>query len=82
MAQLNITLSKPLVIGTSRSKRYSLKCIPTAAALVAAAMAEMVVNGVSTPKVTKVMETLCGTSVSKSAVSKVCKALSQEVDTF
>ena len=33
-------------------------------------MAEMVVNGVSTRKVSKVMETLCGTSYSKSAVSE------------
>ena len=36
-------------------------------------MAEMVVNGVSTRKVSKVMETLCGTSCSKSIVSELCK---------
>lgn len=46
------------------------------------AMAEMVVNGVSTRKVTKVVETLCGTSVSKSSVSEVCKGLDQEVEKF
>ena len=40
------------------------------AALVAG-MAEMVVNGVSTRKVSRVMETLCGTSFSKSAVSTI-----------
>jgi len=51
------------------------------AALVTA-MAEMVVNGVSTRKVTKVIETLCGTSVSKSAVSEVCKDLDKDVDEF
>ena len=51
------------------------------AALVAA-MAEMVVNGVSTRKVSKVMETLCGTSYSKSAVSEVCKELDKEVKAF
>ena len=45
-------------------------------------MAEMVVNGVSTRKVTKVMETLCGTRISKSSVSTVCKDLSQEVEEF
>lgn len=45
-------------------------------------MAEMVVNGVSTRKVSKVMETLCGTSFSKSAVSEVCKDLSKEVCKF
>lgn len=36
-------------------------------------MAEMVINGVSTRKISRVMETLCGTSVSKSSVSEVCK---------
>ena len=51
------------------------------AALIAG-MAEMVVNGVSTRKVSKVMETLCGTSFSKSAVSDVCKDLSKEVSEF
>ena len=51
------------------------------AALVAS-MAEMVVNGVSTRKVSKVMETLCGTSFSKSAVSEVCKDLDKAVKEF
>ena len=51
------------------------------AALVAS-MAEMVVNGVSTRKVSKVMETLCGTSFSKSAVSDVCKDLDKTVKEF
>lgn len=45
-------------------------------------MAEMVVNGVSTRKVTKVMETLCDTPFSKSTVSKVCKDLDKEVEEF
>lgn len=51
------------------------------AALVAS-MAEMVVNGVSTRKVSKVMETLCGTSFSKSTVSEVCKELDAIVNEF
>ena len=51
------------------------------AALVAS-MAEMVVNGVSTRKVSRVMETLCGTSFSKSAVSDVCKDLDKTVKEF
>ena len=51
------------------------------AALIAT-MAEMVVSGVSTRKVSKVMETLCGTSYSKSAVSDVCKDLDKAVDEF
>ena len=45
-------------------------------------MAEMVVNGVSTRKVSKVMETLCGCSFSKSTVSEVCKDLDKDVQTF
>lgn len=45
-------------------------------------MAEMVVNGVSTRKVSRVMETLCGTSFSKSAVSEACKELDKDVEAF
>ena len=45
-------------------------------------MAEMVINGVSTRKVSKVMETLCGTSFSKSTVSEVCKDLDKVVAEF
>ena len=45
-------------------------------------MAEMVVNGVSTRKVSRVMETLCGTSFSKSSVSEVCKDLDKTVNEF
>ena len=51
------------------------------AALVAT-MAEMVVNGVSTRKVEKVVEELCGTSISKSAVSDLCKDLDKAVEAF
>lgn len=51
------------------------------AALIAC-MAEMVVNGVSTRKVSKVVEVLCGTAVSKSAVSDVCRDLDKEVEAF
>ena len=51
------------------------------AALVAA-MAEMVVNGVSTRKVSRVIERLCGTSVSKSYVPDICKNLYKEVEPF
>lgn len=45
-------------------------------------MCEMVINGVSTRKVTQVVETLCGTSYSKSMVSEVCKDLDQVVHAF
>lgn len=47
-----------------------------------AGMAEMVVNGVSTRRVSRVMETLCGTSYSKSTVSELCKDLENDVDEF
>lgn len=39
------------------------------------ALMEMVVNGVSTRKVTQITEELCGTSFSKSTVSSLCQGL-------
>ncbi|HEV2236451.1 MAG TPA: IS256 family transposase [Ktedonobacterales bacterium] len=39
------------------------------------ALMEMVVNGVSTRKVARITEELCGTSFAKSTVSDLCKAL-------
>lgn len=45
-------------------------------------MAEMVVAGVSTRKVSKVMEELCGESFSKSTVSEACKLLDPEIAAF
>lgn len=42
-------------------------------------MMEMVLQGVSTRKVKKVAEELCGRSFSKSAVSRFCKALDAKV---
>ena len=39
-------------------------------------------SGVSTRKVARVVETLCGSSISKSAVSDVCKDLDKEVEAF
>ena len=45
-------------------------------------MAEMCVNGVSTRKVSRVMETLCGKSFSKSTVSEACKELDEKVRAF
>lgn len=47
-----------------------------------AAMVQMVINGVSTRKVSKVVEELCGTSFSKSAVSELCKKLDAEIEAF
>lgn len=45
-------------------------------------MAEMVIEGVSTRKVSKVMEELCGKEFSKSVVSEACKKLDPEVESF
>mgnify|MGYP001772979482 CR=1 FL=1 len=43
---------------------------------------EMVVQGVSTRKVTEITEELCGTSFSKSTVSDLCKRLDPAVQSF
>ena len=45
-------------------------------------MAEMVINGVSTRKIARITETLCGKTVSKSAVSNICQRLSEQVEEF
>ena len=47
-----------------------------------ATMVQMVIAGVSTRKVSKVVETLCGTSFSKSMVSELCKKLDAEISAF
>lgn len=47
-----------------------------------AAMVQMVIAGVSTRKVEKVVQTLCGTNFSKSTVSKLCQKLDQEIYAF
>ena len=46
------------------------------------ALMEMVVNGVSSHKVTRITETLCGTSFSKSTTSELCKSLDRIVKTW
>lgn len=51
------------------------------AALIAA-MVKMVINGVSTRKVSRVVEELCGKSFSKSTVSQLCKKLDAEIEAF
>lgn len=51
------------------------------AALIAT-MVEMVVMGVSSRKVEKVVKTLCGTSFSKSTVSELCKRLDKDIELF
>ena len=46
------------------------------------AIMEMVLNGVSTRKVTKITEELCGTQFSKSTVSQLCTGLDARVRAF
>lgn len=46
------------------------------------ALMEMVVQGVSTRKVSAITEELCGTSFSKSTVSSLCAGLDVRVRTF
>jgi transposase-like protein len=45
-------------------------------------MVQMVICGVSTRKVARVVETLCGTTFSKSSVSELCKRLDAEITAF
>lgn len=45
-------------------------------------MMEMVIQGVSTRKVTQITEELCGTSFSKSTISKLCEGLDPIVEEF
>lgn len=47
-----------------------------------ATMVQMVIAGVSTRKVERVVEALCGTSFSKSTVSELCKRLDSEINAF
>ena len=48
----------------------------------AATLAEMYLQGVSTRRVTKVMETLCGFQVSSNQVSKVTKELDEQIEAW
>lgn len=45
-------------------------------------MVQMVISGVSTRKVSKVVETLCGQTFSKSTVSELCKRLDADIKAF
>lgn len=46
------------------------------------AMAEMYVNGVSTRRVSEVVEALCGTQVSATQVSRAAELLDEEIETW
>lgn len=47
-----------------------------------ATMVQMVIAGVSTRKVAKVVETLCGKEFSKSTVSELCRSIDKDIDAF
>ncbi|MDA8344193.1 MAG: IS256 family transposase [Thermaerobacter sp.] len=69
-----ITLDVPLVRNGAFSTELFARYQRSEQALILALM-EMVVNGVSTRKVRRVTEELCGTSFSKSTVSDLCRQL-------
>jgi putative transposase len=46
------------------------------------ALIEMVIQGVSTRKVTEITEVLCGTAISKSTVSRLCSELDAPIRSF
>lgn len=70
----SITLRVPRFRDGSFSTELFARYQRSEQALVLALM-EMVLNGVSTRKVTKITEELCGTEFSKSTVSELCKQL-------
>lgn len=76
-----ITLRVPRIRGGKFSTELFARYQRSEQALVLALM-EMVVNGVSTRKVAKVTEELCGTELSKSTVSDLCKQLDPIVTTW
>ena len=69
-----ITLSVPRIRGGKFTTELFMRYQRSEQALILAMM-EMVVNGVSTRKVSAITEELCGTEFSKSNVSDLCKRL-------
>lgn len=78
----SITLSVPKHRGGESFHTLIFDNYGRSEAALIATMAEMVVNGVSTRKVSQVMETLCGKTYSKSTVSEACKELDKKVKEF
>ena len=77
-----ITLKVPKHRGGEAFKTFVFDNYCRSESALITTMAEMVVNGVSTRKVSLVMETLCGKSFSKSTVSEACKQLDENVKEF
>ena len=78
----NITLNVPKHRGGEAFHTLVFDNYGRSEAALIVTMAEMVVNGVSTRKVSQVMETLCGKTYSKSTVSAACKELDEKVKEF
>ena len=76
-----LTLRVPQLRNGSFSTEIFARYQRSEQALVLSLM-EMVVNGVSTRKVTRITEQLCGVSFSKSSVSQLCTALDARVRAF
>ena len=70
----SVKLSIPRILGDKFSTLLFKRYQRSEQALIATMM-EMVVNGVSTRKVTNITQELCGTEFSKSTVSEICKNL-------
>ncbi len=70
----NLTLRVPRLRSGKFSTEMFAKYQRSEQALVLAMM-EMVINGVSTRKISQITEELCGTQFSKSTVSELCKNL-------
>ena len=70
----SITLSVPRIRGAKFTTELFMRYQRSEQALILTMM-EMVVNGVSTRKVSQITEELCGTEFSKSTVSDLCKRL-------
>ena len=77
----NITLTVPRHRNEPFRSCFLEGCKRGEKALIAA-MIEMVVQGVSTRKIEKITEELCGQSFSKSTVSEICKQLDPIVKEF
>lgn len=60
----------------------SLKLMPKMERSLVLCLMEMYINGVSTRKVRKIMEPLCGEGVSKSMVSRLCKELDHDIQAW
>jgi putative transposase len=76
-----ITLRVPRIRGGKFSTELFARYQRSEQALVLALM-EMVVNGVSTRKVARITEELCGTEFSRSTVSELCKRLDPVVSAW